>query len=361
LTFLYDNLMHLSLIKYGRTLLFLAVGIFFLVLAFRGIHLDDLVSGFLSARFELVLLSLIPAFFAYISRAWRWRLLIEPLGYKPPVKNAFYALLTGHLANFIFPRLGEFTRCGSLNRTDKIPFDSLLGTVIVERISDLIAILLLVIAVFFIKIDVFGQFLLNNLIRPLYQNIFGWLDFHWLPWLLIILSIILLLLFFRIIKTWLGKYKIFRQVGKITARVMDGMKSVLRMKKKVQFVLHTIFIWVMYYIMTIAVSRALPSTAALDYSDILFIMVIGSLGMIAPVQGGIGAYHWIVSMALTLFGIPREDGLVFATLSHESQALFTILLGFLSLYMVYSIQRKTGTRVSSLILNPENLNNNGQD
>jgi glycosyltransferase 2 family protein len=353
--------MHFSLIKSGRTLLFLAVGLFFLFLAFRGIHLDDLVSGFLSARFELVLFSLVPAFLAYLSRAWRWKLLIEPLGYKPPLKNAFYALLTGHLANFIFPRLGEFTRCGSLYRTDKIPFDSLLGTVIVERVSDLITIMLLVMAVFFLKIDLFGHFLLNNLIRPLYQTVFEWIDFHWFNWLLILLVILILLVFYRIIKTWLGKYRIYRQFEKITGRVIDGMKTVIRMKKKMQFILHTIFIWAMYYIMTIAVSQALPSTANLDYSDILFIMVIGSIGMVAPVQGGIGAYHWIVSVALGLFGIPREDGLVFATLSHESQALFTILLGFVSLYMVYSIQRKTGKRISSLILHPENLNNDGED
>jgi glycosyltransferase 2 family protein len=329
-----------KIFRIGRTLLFLSIGIFFLILAFRDVHFKDLVAGLLSAQYEWVVLSLVFAGLAFISRAYRWKLLIEPLGYKPSTIRTFYALMSGQLANFIFPRLGEITRCGSLNRTDRIPFDSLLGTVIVERISDLLSLMLLILIVFFLKIDLFGEFLIKNLAKPLYDSIFARIDFHWLIWITILLVLLLSVLTFRFVTAWLSKYSIYRRFADITARVMEGMKSVMRMKKKVQFLMHTIFIWFMYYLMTAAIFNALPSTATLGAADILFIMVVGGLGMAAPVQGGIGAYHWIVTVALGSYGIPRDNGLVFATISHESQALFTILLGSVSFFMIFMISKR---------------------
>lgn len=338
-----------KIIRIVRILLFLAIGVFFLVLAFRDIHLEDLVEGLLSASYEWVLISLVFALLAFISRAYRWILLIEPLGFRPSGRHTFYALLSGQLANFVFPRLGELTRCGSLTRTDSIPFDSLVGTVVVERISDLIALFVLVLAVFFLKIDLFGDFIVRNLANPVYEKIFSWLDFHWFIWVLASLILLLLLLFYRIAVTWLGKYHLYRKIEKIAGRVLEGMKSVLQMKKKMRYLFHTVFIWLMYYFMTASVFKALPVTAALGAADILFIMVVGGLGMAAPVQGGIGAYHWIVSVALGLFGISREEGLVFATLSHESQAIFTLILGSLSLFMVMLIGKSSGIQSKTII------------
>jgi glycosyltransferase 2 family protein len=332
--------MQAKLVSVGRILLFLAVGIFFLVLAFRDVQFEDLISGLLSARYEWVLVSLVFASLAFVSRTYRWILLIEPLGYSPSRKSTFYALMTGYLANFIFPRMGEITRCGSLNKTDGIPADSLLGTVIIERLSDLLALVVLLLIVLFVKFDLFGAFLFNNLIQPVYQKIFSWLDFPWFLWFLAISFILLAVLFYRIILVWLNKYKIFRKLERVAGRVMDGMKTILDLKKKMQFLFHTIFIWLMYFLMTRALFASLPATADLGAATVLFILVIGGLGMAAPVQGGIGTYHWIVSMGLGLYEIPREEGLVFATLSHESQALLMIILGSFSALMVFGARKK---------------------
>jgi glycosyltransferase 2 family protein len=343
-----------KIIKFGRTLLFLSFGIFLLIIAFRGVHLEDLLAGLLSARYEWVLLSLLFATLAFISRTYRWILLIAPLGHNPSPRHTFYALMSGQLANFIFPRLGEITRCGSLNRTDKIPFDSLLGTVIAERISDLLSLLVLVLAVFLLKIDLFGGFLMDNLLEPLYGTIFSWLDFHWFLWVIVASLVLMALLFYRMAIIWLGKFRIYRKFELVAGRVIEGMKSVLLMEKKLQFIFHTIFIWLMYFFMTAALFEALPMVEVPGVADVLFIMVVGGLGMAAPVQGGIGAYHWIVSVALGLFGIPREEGLVFATLSHESQALFTLLLGSYSLLMIFFITKKV--RPGNYQAGTENIN-----
>ncbi len=332
--------MRKKLVNAARILLFLSIGIILLIIAFRDISLEDLVLGLRSANYSWVLLSLIFAFLAFISRAYRWILLIEPLGYKPSAKNTFYALMTGYLANFILPRIGEITRCGSLNRTDRIPVDSLMGTVITERISDLIVLLLLGIYIFFIEIEFFGDFLYNNIMIPVYQKIASWLSFPLFIYILIFASLLLLILFYRIIAILLRKYKFFRRFEKIAGRIYAGMKSVFQMKKTIPFLTHTIFIWLMYYLMTWAVFKALPATAGLGGNAVLFILVIGGLGMVAPVQGGIGAYHWIVSVGLGLYGISREEGLVYATLSHESQALLMILLGSLSMFIIFLKNKK---------------------
>ncbi len=329
-----------TVIKTGRILFFLSIGVFFLFLAFRHISLEELLSGLRSANYFWVMVSLTFAFLAFISRSYRWILLIEPLGYYPSVKNTFYALMTGYLANFVLPRIGEITRCGSLNRTDKIPVDSLMGTVLTERISDLIVLMLLIIYIFFVKIEFFGRFIISNIMLPVYNKIATWLSFSLFVYIIIFVLLLLLIATYRGIIIWLRRYNIFRRAEKIAGSVITGMKSVFRLQKTGYFIIHTIFIWVMYYLMTWALFMALPSTAGLGGHAVLFILVIGGMGMVVPVQGGIGAYHWIVSIGLGLYDISREEGLIFATLSHESQAILMILLGSFSMIMILSKQKK---------------------
>jgi glycosyltransferase 2 family protein len=324
-----------NIIRTARILFFLAIGFFFLFISFRDVPLEKLISGLRSARYEWVLLSLSFATLAFVSRAFRWVLLIEPLGYRPSVRNTFYALMTGYLANFILPRIGEITRCGSLNRTDRIPADSLLGTVITERITDLVLLILLAAAAFFINIDLFGRFLHTNIIQPFITWIFSLLDIP-LGFLgLIITALALAILLYRLLGSRLRNYRYYRRAEQVLKRVAGGMKSIITMDKKLWFLYHTVFIWLMYFLMTWAVFMALPATAMLNAGDALFILVIGGLGMAAPVQGGFGTYHWIVTLGLGIYGIPREDGLVFATLSHESQAFLMVLLGSFSMLMVF--------------------------
>ncbi len=335
-------------------MLFLAIGIFFLILAFREISAEELISGLKSANYLWVLISLTFAFLGFLGRTYRWALLIEPLGYSPSLKNTFHALMTGYLANFVLPRIGEITRCGSLNRTEGIPADSLMGTVITERISDLVVLILLVIYVFLIKIEFFGNFLYHDVILPVYLRVASWLEFSVFIYILIFITLLLLILFYRIIVIWLRKFSYFRKLEKITGNVARGMKSVFRMQRPVHFLLLTIFIWLMYYLMTWAVFMALPATAGLGGNAVLFILVVGGLGMAAPVQGGIGTYHWIVSVALGLYGISREDGLVFATLSHESQAIMMIIVGSFSMFMVFHVKKQGANRKFPLL----NINDN---
>ena len=134
---------------------------------------------------------------------------------------------------------------------------------------------------------------------------------------------------------------IFKKLNKLLKGIVTGLKSVFKMKNFPLFIFHSFFIWSMYFLMTWVMVFSLPETSGLGPVDGLFLLVIGSLGMVAPVQGGIGAFHWIVSMGLTLYGIPREKGLVYATISHESQMLLVVILGVISLFIVLMQKKKS--------------------
>ncbi|PLX12176.1 MAG: TIGR00374 family protein [Marinilabiliales bacterium] len=311
-----------------------------LYLAFRGVDFNSLVEDLKRANYYWVLLSLFFAVVGYVSRAYRWKLLIEPLNYNPPVRNVFYALMVGYLANFDFPRIGEISRCGSLRKSDKIPMDSLIGTVIIERAIDMVVLLLLLFVIFIAKIESFGLFIKENVFIPISKKFINTVDFSIYYWLIIVVVLATLVFMFYYFRKRFKRVKIIIKIRKIIRGVISGVKTVTKMRNRSAFFFHTILIWAMYFLMTYVVIFAIPATQSLKPIDALFLLVIGGLGMAEPVQGGIGAFHWIVSLALSLYGISREDGLVFATIQHESQAILAILLGAFSVVMLFLYSRK---------------------
>lgn len=313
--------------------------------AFRGINFEDLKEDFRSASYGWVLLSLLFAIFAYISRAIRWKLLIEPLNFQPKLSNTFYSLLLGYLANFAFPRLGEVTRCASLARKEKIPVDKLFGTVIVERVIDLFSLFILLIILIVFRFEKFGNFFTETVFTPLGEKISSSLALSKLIWIILIAGFLAGSFLVFIFRKKLSRLKIVRKFKALALGVIEGLKSIYKMKKRWAFIFHSVFIWANYWAMTWVVVFALTSTSHLGIIDGLFLLVIGGLGMAAPVQGGIGAYHWIVSRGLVgvYSGISLEDGLVFATLSHESQAILILLLGTFSFLMLIRKKNKPET------------------
>jgi len=328
-----------NILKVFNFFLFLSIGILLLYFAFRGIDFQVLVNEFKQASYGWVFLSLVISLSGFIVRALRWRLLIEPLGYIPGRLNTFYAVTIGYLANFAFPRIGEITKCGTLNRTEKIPLDSLIGTVIVERSIDVITMIILIIVIFFSKIHFFGNFLTNQIFNPAIEGVSGYFTMPLITWIIIIGGFCLIIAGFILFRKRLARLTFIQKGVAILKGVGGGLKTGFTMKRRGLFLLYTILLWTIYFLMTWVVFYALPATSHLQPIDGLFILVIGSIGIAVPVQGGIGAFHWIVSLGLTLYDIPKEDGLAFATLSHESQALFIILLGSISMLML-AIRRR---------------------
>lgn len=326
----------LDVLKY---LLLLAIAGGLLWFAFRGISIQKVFSEMLKANFFWVLISVFLSVAALFSRAYRWKLLIESAGYSPPLKKTFYALMMGYFANLAFPRLGEVTRCGSLSKASSIPFTNLLGTVIVERVVDVISLLICIVLTAIIEYKRLGSFLQDNIFQPIinkFKSLAGSPVFLTAAIVFVILLVVGIIWFIKKSKQK-GKESKLYQLGKGLA---DGIRSVAKLKHPWLFVFHSIFIWVLYFFAVYVCFFAFPSTSQLGFSAALFLLVAGGIGMSAPVQGGIGAYHLLVSQGLMLYGVSQQDGLAFATLLHTLQLILIVLFGVASLFLLFSKDKR---------------------
>lgn len=311
------------------------LGLLLLYLSFRNIRGDDLKEILSHADYRWVGLSLLFAGVAYLSRARRWYLIIRPMGYNPRQRNVYHALMTGYLANMALPRMGEITRCVMLGKKEKIPVDKLLGTVILERVIDFATLLIIMLIMLVISFSTTGPFFWNDVAIPVWSKISGLLGSTLAAKFItitVLLSIIILLYILR--RRIFGK-ALYPRMKNFISGIMHGFSSFKTIENKWEFLFHSIFIWVCYIMMTWFIVFVLPSTSHLGFGDGVFLLVIGGLGMVAPVQSGLGAFHWIISRGLLLvYHIPLADGLAYALVSHTSQMIMVALAGFISLGLI---------------------------
>lgn len=318
----------------------MAAGLVLLWLAFRNIDFKNLWEGLKKARYGWLILSLAFATFAYISRARRWVLLINPLGHNPSLFNSFNAMMTGYLANLALPRIGEITKCVALGKKENIPVDQLIGTVVIERSIDVISLLVITIIMLFVDGSTLGPFLMNNVYNPIQEKVTSVFGFAWIFWLILLVSGILVLYLIYYFRHNLRKIRFFAKLFDAAHGIIHGIKTVTRIQRKWEFVFHTFFIWINYTLMTWVVVFAVESTSHLGLSDGIFLLVIGGLAMSAPVQSGLGAFHFIISRGLMLiYGISLEDSMVYALLAHESQLIFGAVIGIYSFYAIFKKSR----------------------
>lgn len=324
-----------KLIKTLKFLAFLALGIllFWIVYKDQDVHrLKSILKN--DVNYWWVWLSIFIGLLSHISRTMRWMLMIEPLGKKPGAVNTFLAVMVGYLMNLVFPRMGEISRCGVLARYEKISFTQLIGTVVIERIVDVIMLLLLTLIVIVGQFGQVLQFLDNN---PDVKEKLNSIAFS--PWAivgLIVLVIVVYGLRYRLKKTIA-----FAKLKGILINLGEGLKSIRNMKNKWAFIFHSVFIWLMYYLMLYVVFFSFDFTSHLSAIAGLTTFVLASYGMVAPVQGGIGAWHFMVVQALMVYGIDKADGMVFALLAHTTMTLMMIVLGVVSLVILPLVNERT--------------------
>jgi hypothetical protein len=229
-----------------------------------------------------------------------------------------------------------------LKKTDNASFESLIGTVLVERASDLVMLLFCVVLVFFIKIDFFGEFLLNKIFKPIFFKASG---FSFMSIIIIVSILLFIYLLLHLIRKNVFGHKVKARVKSMYYGIVDGLKSVSRMNRRGLFIFYSFLIWSLYLLMTWLLVFSTKATSDLSFVDSLFVMVVGSFGMIVPVQGGFGAFHIITATGLGLFGISYEAGLVFATIAHESQTILLIVLGTISMAVLFIKKRPKPTNL----------------
>lgn len=321
--------------KFLKYILSIGVAAVLLYFSFREVEWKDFAEGLRTCRWEFIIMSMTAGIAAFWFRGLRWRQLLLPIDSSTSRITTFNAVNIGYIANFVFPRIGEFVRCGVVTRRSapekaegdsgmkkKASYDKVLGTVVLERGWDMLSMLLLLIVLLAARWDKFGGFFVEQMWEPVSSR----LDFS-IWWIVAVLVIGAAACCWAI---W--KYKdtnaLCGKIWGLLTGILQGFSSCLRMEGKWRFFVSTAAIWGMYWFMAAATMWAIPVLDDLNMIDALFLSLAGSLGWLIPVPGGFGAFHFVVSLALqAIYGIPFETGIIFATLSHESQAITMALFG----------------------------------
>ena len=316
---------HQRSVKYILSLAAAALLIWF---SFRGVDWKEFLNGLRSCRWEMVLLSMAAGLCAFFFRALRWRRIMLPIFPEVDRLTVFNAINIGNMSNFVLQYLGEFVKTGVVLRRRKgreePGFEKVLGTVVLERGWDIMAPAFLFAILLIFGWDEFGEFFR----RQMWDGISG--RFNSTAIWLVAAAAALLLGLLTAIFLLRHRVALFERIFEKIKGLLQGVTSCLTMEQKWLFFLYTSIIWTMYWLMMVFCIAAFPvsATAWLILVDALFLMLVGSFASFVPVPGGFGAYHFLVSMALSaIWGFSRADGMVFATIAHESQALNMIIWG----------------------------------
>lgn len=301
-----------------KVLLSVALAAVILYFVFRKIDFSDFWEKTKNVEYGWVLLSMFISLFGYILRAYRWKLQLEPLGFKPTTYRMFLAVMSGYLANLVIPRLGEVTRCGVLNKSDKVPISTSFGTVITERIIDVLALGVIVLLTLLFQSE--------QLIAFANQAV----DFN-LNWPVIIGALTVVLgggafVFFKFI------YPSQTKIGEFSRNLIAGLIS-LKDVKLGRFLISTVLIWVVYFFMSYIVIFAMSETEHLSWQAGLSILSAGVIAFVLPVQSGFGTFHALVAAMLALYGIEHSDGVFFATMLHSSQLIAILIFGLVAVVL----------------------------
>lgn len=319
--------------------IFLGLGIFLLWWTTKNLspeeiqHLKDALNG---ANYLLVIPAMILLLLSHYSRALRWKILMEPLGFQPGTTNTFFAVMLGYFFNLLVPRLGEVMKCTMLARYEKTPVNKLIGTMVAERAIDFLCLLFVIGMTILFQIDIARSFLTDELGKI---NADGTGNNRTTSILITLaiasLSIALLVWVLR----RFGHISIISKIKGLFLGIWQGLTSVRFVKRKTAFVLHTIFIWTMYLMSIRLGFYAMESVSHLGIRPSLTILSFGSLAMIIT-QGGIGAYQLAVQKTLTLYGIAEVNGLAYGWLLWAVQTIMVLIVGLICLLLLPFLNRK---------------------
>lgn len=317
-----------------KFLAFFAIGAFIFWLIYKDQDIGHIKSVLRNdVNYFWVVVSLFIGLLSHFSRTVRWRLMIEPISHKPRFINTFLAVMVGYLMNLVFPRMGEISRCGVLSRYEKVSFTKLLGTVVAERAVDMVSLLVLLVIVIFSQFGQMLRFLGDN--PEIEAKVLALITS---PVLIIGLMALLILAF--VFRKTLQHTLFYKKVFAILMNLKEGFVSVRSVNKKGWFIFHSVAIWLLYYLMLYVVFFAFDFTSQLGPIAGLTTFVLASFGMVAPVQGGIGAWHFMAIEALALYGITKTDGVIFAFAAHGSMTAMIIVIGIISVLILPFINRR---------------------
>lgn len=325
-----------------KFVVFLGLGLFLIWLITHDLTPDQwarIRAAFREANYWLLIPVFVVGTLSHLLRALRWRLLIEPLGFRTGVFTTFSAVMVGYMSNLAVPRMGEITRCGMLARYERLPVNKLIGTIIVERAVDLVCLIALITLTILIQIDIVGAFFYEHALKKVLA-IFRQGNLLRIGLILAGGALLITLCWWVLRKFRHTAWS--RRLQVLIKGVKTGVFSVGKLRRKKLFFAYTLLIWLCYFLMVYFGFWCFAATSVLGVRAGLSILTFGSVGMIAT-QGGIGAYQLIVEKTLELYGIAEVYGFAFGWLSWLAQTALIILLGFLCLLVLPFLQRKHRT------------------
>ena len=310
----------------------LIIGVYVIWYQFSQLSNDQLTqikTSFANADYFWVVMSVFFGVLSHVSRAYRWNFALEPLGYKNRFINNFFGVMIGYVANIILPRFGEVWRCVMVSRYEKAPFEKLFGTVVAERVADMLVLMLIVASVVVLQLAQLKEAISGLLNEFLEKNS--------ITELVIKLGLVAVFLLATSIIGWRilmkSQNKIVSRIRGLIVGMLEGITSILKMKKKWAFLAHTLFIWVLYLGMFYVPFLALPETSSAPISAILASFVMASFSIVL-VQGGIGVYPVAVAQTLVLYGIGYEAGFAMGWIIWVAQTAMIVIFGVVSLVLM---------------------------
>lgn len=314
--------------KFLSLIIPLVVGIVIIYYQFTTLNPDELEKikiSFIKADYFYIFLSLFIALFGFWSRAYRWKFALQHLGYQTKFHNDLMTVCVSYLVNLTIPRSGEISRAALLKKYENVPFDKGFGTIVAERIVDMLIFLLFVAVGFISQFDKIYQYLIEKNVK-----------FETLIWFLIIGIV----LFFIFILVWIyAEWKIILKLKQKLSGLIEGMLSILKMKNKWNYIFHSFFIWFSYLAMFYVTIFALPETSNISFDVVVMGFIFGTLA-VGFTNGGLGAYPLAIASILSLYGISEGIGTAFGYLIWVSQTLLTIFLGLLSYLLLPVLNKK---------------------
>lgn len=298
-----------------KIILPLLLGVFLVWYSLSKVSIEDIWGYLQKSNFWWIIFGLFLGLLSHLSRAYRWCFQLEPLGYNIKLGNSVMAVFAGYLINYTIPRAGEVARASIITNYEDVPFEKGFGTIVAERIADLIVMFSIIIVTLFLQFDyIYGFF--SERFNPI-KIILG-----------VIILVVLAVVFFVFIRR--GQAKIAIKIKNFVSGLIEGALSVFKMKKKWAFIFHTLFIWLMYVLMFYVTTLAIEDLEGISTGVVLIGFISASFS-IAATNGGIGSYPLAVYAAFSIFGIAQEPSIAFGWIMWASQTLMVILCGGLSL------------------------------
>ncbi|WP_242117406.1 lysylphosphatidylglycerol synthase transmembrane domain-containing protein [Aestuariivivens sediminicola] len=304
----------------------LLLGVFLVWYSISKVSLEELLQYVKRADYTYIVLGMLLGLLSHLSRAYRWRFQLEPMGYDIKLGNSIMAVFATYLINYTIPRAGEVARASIITNYEDVPFEKGFGTIVAERIADMVVMVGIICITLFLQFDFIYQFLIERF-QPTKLLV------------IVVLGCAVIMLLYRFIKKSRSVFAL--RIKKFITGLIEGTLSIFKMKKKWAYIWHTLFIWAMYLLMFYVTTFSVDELNQIPVGAVLIGFISASFS-IAATNGGIGSYPVAVFLAFSIFGIEKDPSIAFGWIMWASQTLLIIILGGLSLiYLpIYNRRKK---------------------